>query len=44
VIHAPESEDVRRKVQRGVSELAAKFPLYPKRLKATVTQPEAISA
>jgi hypothetical protein len=33
VIHAPESEDVRQKVKQGVAELAAKFPLYPKRLK-----------
>src|SRR5258705_4407555 len=33
VVHAPESEEVRSKVSRGVSELAAKFPLYAKRLK-----------
>src|SRR5215813_1305496 len=33
VIHAPESEEVRRKVQRGVAELTARFPLYVKRLK-----------
>jgi len=42
VIHAPESEDVRRKVQQGVSELAARFPLYAKRLKTQ--QPEAVGA
>lgn len=33
VIHAPESEEVRRKVQQGVADLTARFPLYPKRLK-----------
>jgi glycine/serine hydroxymethyltransferase len=33
VIHAPESEDVRRKVQQGVGDLAARFPLYARRLK-----------
>ena len=34
VIHAPESEDVRNKVKREVADLTARFPLYPKRLKA----------
>lgn len=33
VIHAPESEEVRGKVQHGVAELTARFPLYSKRLK-----------
>jgi glycine hydroxymethyltransferase len=33
VLHAPESEDVRTKVRREVSELASKFPLYPNRLR-----------
>jgi glycine hydroxymethyltransferase len=33
IIHEPESEEVRAKVQRAVGELAARFPLYPKRLK-----------
>jgi len=33
VIHAPGSDDVRSKVQRGVGELTARFPLYPKRLR-----------
>src|ERR1044071_6562334 len=33
VLHDPQSENVRRKVQQGVSELAARFPLYPNRLK-----------
>jgi len=43
IIHAPESEDVRRKVQRGVAELTARFPLYPQRLKRRPEQ-EAMSA
>ena len=34
VIHAPESEAVRNKVKRDVADLTARFPLYPKRLKA----------
>jgi glycine hydroxymethyltransferase len=34
VIHAPESEEVRDKVKRDVSDLTARFPLYPKRLNA----------
>ena len=33
IIHAPESEDVRSKVQQGVAELTSRFPLYAKRLK-----------
>src|SRR5229473_38881 len=33
VVHEPESEEVRHQVQHGVAELAAKFPLYAKRLK-----------
>ncbi|MFL6227906.1 MAG: serine hydroxymethyltransferase [Pyrinomonadaceae bacterium] len=33
VMHAPESTEVRAKVTRAVTELAARFPLYPKRLK-----------
>jgi len=33
VIHAPQSEEVRRKVKLGVADLTARFPLYPKRLK-----------
>src|SRR5437016_10362156 len=37
VVHAPESEDVQRQVKRGVAELAARFPLYAKRLKQTAT-------
>ena len=37
VVHEPESEDVRLKVQQAVAELTAKFPLYAKRLKRTAT-------
>jgi glycine hydroxymethyltransferase len=43
VIHAPESEEVRRKVQQGVADLTARFPLYAKRLKRTAEH-EAIGA
>jgi glycine hydroxymethyltransferase len=43
VIHAPQSEEVRTKVRRGVEELSARFSLYPNRLKA-MRQPEAMSA
>ncbi len=42
VIHAPESEEVRVKVQQGVAELAARFPLYAKRLKRRASEHEAI--
>jgi glycine hydroxymethyltransferase len=37
ILHAPESEDVRAKVRREVAEIAARFPLYPNRLKRTST-------
>jgi glycine hydroxymethyltransferase len=43
IIHAPESDDVRGKVRQGVAELAARFPLYAKRLKR-LQQPEAMGA
>jgi glycine hydroxymethyltransferase len=33
VIHAPESDEVRNKVKRGVAELTQRFPLYSQRLK-----------
>ena len=33
IIQQPESEEVRSKVQHGVAELTARFPLYPKRLR-----------
>src|SRR6266852_8926267 len=38
IVHEPESDDVRRKVQLGVAELTAKFPLYAKRLKNRATR------
>jgi glycine hydroxymethyltransferase len=37
VIHAPESEEIRNKVKREVAELTARFPLYPKRLKRSIS-------
>jgi glycine hydroxymethyltransferase len=37
VIHAPQSEEVRNKVKREVADLTARFPLYPKRLKRSVS-------
>jgi glycine hydroxymethyltransferase len=33
VLHEPESEEVRRRTSDRVRELAARFPLYPKRLR-----------
>ena len=44
VLHDPQSEEVRRKVQQGVSELTARFPLYPKRLKQRAPEQEAMGA
>lgn len=35
VIHQPESAEVKAKVQRGVADLTARFPLYAKRLKTS---------
>ena len=43
IIHAPESEDVRRKVQEGVADLTARFPLYAKRLKNRSAEREAMA-
>jgi glycine hydroxymethyltransferase len=43
IIHAPQSDEVRRKVQQGVVGLATRFPLYPNRLKR-MKQPEAMGA
>ncbi|HMF54788.1 MAG TPA: serine hydroxymethyltransferase [Pyrinomonadaceae bacterium] len=42
IIHDPESEEVRGNVQRAVADLAARFPLYPKRWKRR--EQEAMSA
>lgn len=33
VIYEPESEDVKKRVRSGVAEIAARFPMYPGRLK-----------
>jgi glycine hydroxymethyltransferase len=33
VLHEPESEEVRARVRESVHELAARFPLYPRRLR-----------
>jgi len=44
VLHEPESEDVRRTVTQSVRELTARFPLYPKRLKARAPEIEAMGA
>lgn len=43
ILHAPQSEEVKSKVKRGVAELAAHFPLYAKRLR-TAPEHEAIGA
>ncbi|MBC7911687.1 MAG: serine hydroxymethyltransferase, partial [Pyrinomonadaceae bacterium] len=43
ILHAPQSEEVRSKVQRGVNELAARFPLYAKRARQRPEQ-EAMGA
>jgi glycine hydroxymethyltransferase len=42
IVHEPESEEVRNEVRRSVAELTAKFPLYAKRLKPTVTGASAL--
>ncbi|MGI8656218.1 MAG: serine hydroxymethyltransferase [Pyrinomonadaceae bacterium] len=44
VLHEPESEDVRRRVKQSVTVLAARFPLYARRLKERTTQHEAMGA
>jgi glycine hydroxymethyltransferase len=44
VLHEPQSEDARRKVQQLVAELTARFPLYPNRLRQAAPQPEAMGA
>src|SRR5919205_104309 len=41
ILHEPQSEEVRRKVQQGVAELTARLPLYPKRLKQKAPEQEA---
>jgi glycine hydroxymethyltransferase len=37
VIHEPQSESVRRKVQQAVANLTSRFPLYPDRMPARGT-------
>jgi glycine hydroxymethyltransferase len=44
ILHEPESEEVRDKVKQSVHELAARFPLYPKRLKQRAPEIEAMGA
>lgn len=43
ILHAPQSEDVQKKVRLEVAELAARFPLYAKRLRREPEQ-DAIGA
>lgn len=44
IIHAPQSEEVRRKVQQGVADLTSRFPLYAKRLTKGASERETIGA
>ena len=44
VLHNPQSEEVRHKVKQAVIELAARFPLYPKRLRQRTPEVEAMGA
>jgi glycine hydroxymethyltransferase len=44
VLHEPQSEEVRRKVKQEISELTARFPLYPKRLRQRAPEQEAMGA
>ncbi|MBA3765698.1 MAG: serine hydroxymethyltransferase [Acidobacteria bacterium] len=44
VLHDPQSEDVRRKVRQAVTELTARFPLYPNHLKQRAPEQEAMGA
>jgi glycine hydroxymethyltransferase len=44
IIHEPESAAVQAKVQQGVAELTARFPLYPKRLKPLSSETSAMRA
>ena len=42
IVREPQSEQVAKKVRRDVAELTAKFPLYAKRLKPTVSGASAL--
>jgi glycine hydroxymethyltransferase len=44
ILHEPQSEDARRKVQQEIAELTSRFPLYPKRLKQRAPEQEAMGA
>jgi glycine hydroxymethyltransferase len=44
VLHEPESEEVRKRVRESVHELAARFPLYQKRLRRRPPEIEAMGA
>jgi glycine hydroxymethyltransferase len=44
VLHDPQSEEVRKKVQEQVAELTGHFPLYPKRLRQILPETGAMSA
>jgi glycine hydroxymethyltransferase len=44
VLHDPQSEEVRKKVQEQVAELTGRFPLYPKRLRQNLPETGAMSA
>ncbi|MBC7931327.1 MAG: serine hydroxymethyltransferase [Rubrivivax sp.] len=44
VLHDPESEEVRGRIHQSVRELAARFPLYPRRLRASEPETGAMGA
>jgi glycine hydroxymethyltransferase len=44
VLHDPKSEDVRSRIHQSVQELAARFPLYPGRLRAREPETGAMDA
>jgi glycine hydroxymethyltransferase len=44
VLHEPEAEDVRARILQSVHELAARFPLYLRRLKESRPESEAMGA
>ncbi|HKR59310.1 MAG TPA: serine hydroxymethyltransferase [Pyrinomonadaceae bacterium] len=44
IIHEPQSAEVQKKVQEGVADLTARFPLYPKRLKQRSPETNAMHA
>ena len=44
VLHDPESEEVRNSIHQSVRELAARFPLYPRRVRAAEPEMGAMGA